>query len=94
MATLNDDQLRTFIALVIRPPWGDSDMSCVSCYHRPSLYLWFYLLCAHNSGENPGQTFHARTSYGTCHGALGMGNRTASPSGSLDQGTSNRGYGL
>lgn len=76
VATLNDDQLRRFIALVIRPPWGGFDMSRVSCYHRPSLYLWFYLLCAHNSGENPGQTFHARTNYGTCHGALGMGNRT------------------
>lgn len=93
VATL-DDQLRRFIALVIRPPWGGFDMSRVSCYHRPSLYSWFYLLCARNSGENPGQTFHARTNYGTCHGALGMGNRTASPSGSLDQGTSNRGYGL
>ena len=32
-----------------------------------------------NGGENPGHVFHAGTSYGTCHRALGRGIRTTSP---------------
>lgn len=62
--------------------------------HRPSLELWFYLLYARDSGENPWQIFHARTSYGAWHGALRMGDRTAFPNWRFAQGTSTWGYGV
>ena len=45
-------------------------MSHASCYRKPSLELWSYLLYAHNNGENPWQIFHAMTSYGAWPGAL------------------------